>query len=197
MLPQPATPDEASAGCKTATRRRSRRHQTFHRLAGSAGSGKTHARRPIAAAAVSEAHAHDRLVFTHPSNVEGVASGARMLTSTFSRTPSTVRGIWSEQMIAQMKAASTCRSSRLSNYGSTKLAKIRCVARGLAAISNAGSLPPMRMRRTNPIRHRCRLHDGLRSNRRNTAAMSRAGLTPMQILASLTTAPAERFGESE
>ncbi len=28
------------------------------------------------------------------------------------------------------------------------------------------------------------------------AAMSRAGLTPMQILASLTTAPAERFGES-
>ncbi len=28
------------------------------------------------------------------------------------------------------------------------------------------------------------------------AAMSRAGLTPMQILVSLTTAPAERFGES-
>ena len=26
--------------------------------------------------------------------------------------------------------------------------------------------------------------------------MARAGLTPMQILASLTTAPAERFGES-
>jgi imidazolonepropionase-like amidohydrolase len=28
------------------------------------------------------------------------------------------------------------------------------------------------------------------------AAMARAGMTPMQILASLTTAPAERFGES-
>ncbi len=41
---------------------------------------------PIAAAAVSEAHAHDRLVFAHPSNIEG-AQVAIDAAWTFSRTP--------------------------------------------------------------------------------------------------------------
>ncbi len=102
MLPQPPTPDEAVQVVKT-------------EIAGGADviklfTGSLVERdqvklmpEPIASAAVSEAHAHDRLVFSHPSNIEGAQVAIDARVDVLAHTTS-VRGIWSEQMIAQMMA---------------------------------------------------------------------------------------------
>jgi imidazolonepropionase-like amidohydrolase len=151
---------------------------------------------PIAVAAVSEAHAHDRLVFSHPSNMEGAQVAIDARVDVLAHTTS-VRGIWSEQMIAQMRTQhmSLVPTLKLWKYEAAKtgaspedqLQFQTRAAKNLTAYANAGGqilfgTDVGYMTDYDPTEE--------------YAAMSRAGLTPMQILASLTTAPAERFGES-
>ena len=95
MLPQPATPDEAVQVVKA-------------EIAGGADVIKLFTGsliapdqvklmpEPIAAAAVSEAHGHDRLVFSHPSNIEGAQVAIDAHVDVLAHTTS-VRGVWSEQ----------------------------------------------------------------------------------------------------
>jgi imidazolonepropionase-like amidohydrolase len=196
MLPQPATPDEAVQVVKA-------------EIAGGAdviklftGSliGPDQVKlmpEPIAAAAVSEAHGHDRLVFSHPSNIEGAQVAIDSHVDVLAHTTS-VRGIWSEQMIAQMKRQhmSLVPTLKLWKYEAAKAGaspedqlqfQTRAV-KNLTAYANAGGqilfgTDVGYMTDYDPTEE--------------FAAMARAGLTPMQILASLTTSPAERFGESD
>jgi imidazolonepropionase-like amidohydrolase len=195
MLPQPSTPDEAVRVVKT-------------EIAGGADviklfTGSLVERdqvklmpQPIASAAVSEAHAHDRLVFSHPSNIEGAQVAIDARVDVLAHTTS-VRGIWSEQMIAQMmrQHMSLVPTLKLWKYEAAKsgaspedqLQFQSRAAKNLTAYANAGGqilfgTDVGYMTDYDPTEE--------------YAAMSRAGLTPMQILASLTTAPAERFGES-
>jgi imidazolonepropionase-like amidohydrolase len=195
MLPQPPTPDEAVQVVKA-------------EIAGGAdviklftGSliGPDQVKlmpEPIAVAAVSEAHAHDRLVFSHPSNIEGAQVAIDARVDVLAHTTS-VRGIWSEQMIAQMKRQhmSLVPTLKLWKYEAAKagaspedqLQFQTRAAKNLTAYANSGGqilfgTDVGYMTDYDPTEE--------------YAAMSRAGLTPMQILASLTTAPAERFGES-
>jgi len=152
---------------------------------------------PIAIAAVSEAHAHDRLVFSHPSNIEGAQVAIDARVDVLAHTTS-VRGIWSEQMIAQMRRQhmSLVPTLQLWKYEAAKtgaspedqLQFQTRAAKNLTAYANAGGqilfgTDVGYMTDYDPTEE--------------YAAMSRAGLTPMQILTSLTTAPAERFGESD
>jgi imidazolonepropionase-like amidohydrolase len=152
---------------------------------------------PVAAAAVGEAHAHNRLVFAHPSNVEGAQVAIDAQVDVLAHTTS-VRGIWSEQMIAQMKRQnmSLIPTLKLWKYEAAKsgasleeqLQFQSRAAKNLTAYANAGGqilfgTDVGYMTDYDPTEE--------------FAAMSRAGLTPMQILASLTTAPAERFGEGD
>ncbi len=195
MLPQPPTPEEAVQVVKT-------------EIAGGAdviklftGSlvGPDQVKlmpEPIAAAAVSEAHAHDRLVFSHPSNIEGAQVAIDARVDVLAHTTS-VRGIWSEQMTAQMirQHMSLVPTLQLWKYEAAKtgasaedqLQFQTRAAKNLTAYANAGGqilfgTDVGYMTDYDPTEE--------------YAAMSRARLTPMQILASLTTAPAERFGES-
>ena len=160
MLPQPPTPDEAVQVVKT-------------EIAGGADviklfTGSLVERdqvklmpQPIASAAVSEAHAHDRLVFSHPSNIEGAQVAIDAHVDVLAHTTS-VRGIWSEQMIAQMMR------QHMSLVPTLKLWKYEAAKSGaspedqLQFQSRAAKFYRLcKRRRTNPIRNRRRLHDGL------------------------------------
>jgi imidazolonepropionase-like amidohydrolase len=195
MLPQPPTPDEAVQVVRA-------------EIAGGAdviklftGSlvGPDQVKlmpEPIAVAAVSEAHAHDRLVFSHPSNIEGAQVAIDARVDVLAHTTS-VRGIWSEQMIAQMRRQhmSLVPTLQLWKYEAAKFGASpedqlqfqTRAAKNLTAYANAGG----QILFGTDVGYMT-VYDPTEEY----AAMSRAGLSPMQILASLTTAPAERFGES-
>lgn len=196
MLPQPATPDEAVQVVKAEIAGGA---DVIKLFTGSLVGPDQVKLMPelIAAAAVSEAHAHDRLVFSHPSNIEGAQVAIDAHVDVLAHTTS-VRGIWSEQMIAQMKRqhVSLVPTLKLWKYEAAKadaspedqLQFQSRAAKNLTAYANAGGqilfgTDVGYMTDYDPAEE--------------FAAMARAGLTPMQILASLTTAPAERFGESD
>ena len=196
MLPQPATPDEAVQVVKAEIAGGA---DVIKLFTGSlAGPDQVKLMpEPIAAAAVSEAHGHDRLVFSHPSNIEGAQVAIDAHVDVLAHTTS-VRGVWSEQMIAQMKRQhmSLVPTLKLWKYEAAKagaspedqLQFQTRAAKNLTAYANAGGqilfgTDVGYMTDYDPTEE--------------FAAMSRAGLTPMQILASLTTAPAGRFGESD
>jgi imidazolonepropionase-like amidohydrolase len=195
MLPQPATPDEAVQVVKTEIAGGADVIKLFTGSLVEADQVKLMPK-PIAVAAVSEAHAHERLVFSHPSNIEGAQVAIDAHVDVLAHTTS-VRGIWSEQMIAQMKRQhmSLVPTLQLWKYEAAKsgaspeeqLQFQSRAAKNLTAYANAGGqilfgTDVGYMTDYDPTEE--------------YAAMSRAGLTPMQILAALTTAPAERFGES-
>jgi imidazolonepropionase-like amidohydrolase len=136
-------------------------------------------------------------VFSHPSNIEGAQIAIDAHVDVLAHTTS-VRGIWSEQMVAQMKRQhmSLVPTLKLWKYEGAKsgaspedqLQFQTRAAKNLTAYAKAGGqilfgTDVGYMTDYDPTEE--------------FAAMSRAGLTPMQILASLTTAPAERFGESD
>jgi imidazolonepropionase-like amidohydrolase len=152
---------------------------------------------PIAAAAVAEAHGHNRLVFSHPSNIEGAQVAIDAHVDALAHTTS-VAGIWSDQMIAQMKQqhVSLIPTLKLWKYEAAKFGRSpeeqlqfqSRAAKNLTVYANAGGqilfgTDVGYMTDYDPTEE--------------FAAMSRAGMTSMQILASLTTAPAERFGEGD
>ena len=138
----------------------------------------------VATAAAEEAHKHGKLVFTHPSNVAGLEVALAAHVDVLAHSIEDMRG-WNNSYLTRMKAANMTLIPTLKLFGSDDdlpgiLDEVGSYQRMDGQIlfgTDVGYLP-----------------DYDPSN--EYSLMSRAGLTPMQILASLTTAPAERFGES-
>ena len=138
----------------------------------------------IASAAVEEAHKHNKLVFTHPSNVAGLQVALAAHVDVLAHSIEDMRG-WDNSYLAQMKAAKMSLIPTLKLFGEDdEIQKILDEVVGYQRMggqilfgTDVGYLTDY-----DPTKE--------------YELMARAGLTPMQILASLTTAPAERFGES-
>jgi imidazolonepropionase-like amidohydrolase len=151
---------------------------------------------PIAAAAVAEAHRQNRLVFAHPSNIDGAMVAIHAQVDVLSHTTS-VAGIWSEEMIAQMKR------QKMSLVPTLKLWKYEAAKSGATAEEQFAFQSRAAKNLTAYAAAGGQILFGTDvgymtdyDTTEEFSAMARAGMTPMQILASLTTAPAERFGES-
>jgi imidazolonepropionase-like amidohydrolase len=138
----------------------------------------------VAIAAVEEAHKHGRLAFTHPSNVAGLEVALAAHVDVLAHSIEDMRG-WDKSYLSRMKAANMTLIPTLKLFGSDddlpgildEVGSYQRMGGQILFGTDVGYLP-----------------DYDPSN--EYSLMSRAGLTPMQILASLTTAPAERFGES-
>jgi imidazolonepropionase-like amidohydrolase len=150
----------------------------------------------VAAAAVAEAHAQGKLVFAHPSNLAGleVALNAGVDVSAHT-TPMT--GPWSDSLIERMRA------HRMSLVPTLKLWLYEAGRSGASAheaqsFADAG-VGELRQYRQAGGQILFGTDVGYMTDYDPTeeyVLMARAGLTPMQILDSLTTAPAARFDES-
>ncbi len=138
----------------------------------------------VATAAVEEAHKHGKLVFTHPSNVAGLEVALAAHVDVLAHSIEDMRG-WNNSYLTQMKAANMTLIPTLKLFGSDddlsgildEVGSYQRMGGQILFGTDVGYLP-----------------DYDPSN--EYSLMSRAGLTPMQILASLTTAPADRFSES-
>ena len=150
----------------------------------------------IALAAVEEAHRHGRLVFTHPSNMAGIQVALDAQVDVLAHTTPII-GKWDDGLIAKMKAIhmSLVPTLKLWEFEAFKEKATPEEARSFAekgmvqlqAFENAGGQVLFGtdvgyVTEYDPTEE--------------YVLMSSAGLTAMQILASLTTAPAERFKES-
>jgi imidazolonepropionase-like amidohydrolase len=151
----------------------------------------------VAAAAVSAAHQRHLLVFAHPSNIPGVEvaldAGVDVLAHT---TP--ISGKWDDALIAKMldhhmsltptlklwliearkDNATPEQAEKFAVKGAAELGQYQRAGGQVLFGTDVGYVTDY------DVAEEYRL-------------MSQAGLTPMQILASLTTAPAARFGESQ
>jgi imidazolonepropionase-like amidohydrolase len=149
------------------------------------GRGKTQSMdQNVAVAAAAEAHRRGKLVFAHPSNVSGLDIALAAKVDVLAHAIEDTRGL-KDSYFAQMKAARmsmipTLRLFRKDLYSWEVLSQVGWYAREGGQIlfgTDVGFLSDY-----DPTEE--------------YVLMSRAGLTPTQIIASLTTAPAERFGES-
>jgi len=139
----------------------------------------------VATAAVEEAHKHGKLVFTHPSSVAGLQVALDAHVDVLAHSIEDMRG-WNDSYLTKMKAAHMTLIPTLKLFGADDdIQKILDEVLGYQRIggqilfgTDVGYLTDY-----NPADE--------------YELMFRAGLTPMQILASLTTAPAERFGEGD
>lgn len=151
----------------------------------------------IAAAAVAETHRRGRLVFAHPTDVDGVRAALQAQVDILAHPPLGTPGPWPAELIEALRAA-----------GVSMVPTLKLLRHELAK----EQVPPAEAEAV--------LHDRVREFGRFAAAggqvlfgtdvdymedsdptdeyalMARAGMTPMQILASLTTAPAERWNEA-
>ena len=194
FLDQPATPEDAAAAVQRSIAAGANVVKVF---TGSLSSPRTVVpmREDIARAAVAEAHRRSTLVFTHPSNAEGIrvalASGVDVLAHT-----SPQGGPWDDALVAAMKERRMSLIPTLklwayevTRFGGTAERAEQLTAGGiqqLRVFSRAGGQVLFGtdvgyMREYDPTDEYVR--------------MAQAGMSPMQILASLTTAPAARFGE--
>jgi imidazolonepropionase-like amidohydrolase len=138
----------------------------------------------VAIAAAEEAHKHGKLVFTHPSNVAGLEVALAAHVDVLAHSIEDMRG-WNNSYLMQMKAANMTLIPTLKLFGSDddlpgildEVGSYQRMGGQILFGTDVGFLP-----------------DYDPSN--EYTLMSRAGLTPMQILSSLTTAPADRFNES-
>ena len=138
----------------------------------------------VAVAAAAEAHRRGKLVFAHPSNVSGLDIALAARVDVLAHAIEDTRGL-KNSYFEQMKAAGmsivpTLKLFDRDPYLWEVLSQVGWYAREGGQILFGTDV-------------------GFLSDYDPTpeyALMSRAGLTPMQILASLTTAPAARFSES-
>jgi len=151
----------------------------------------------VAAAAVSAAHQQNRLVFAHPSNIGGLETAMNAGVDVLAHT-TPISGNWDEALIAKMIAhhmsltptlklwlyearkddVSAERAEKFAARGAAELDQYQRAGGQILFGTDVGYVTDY------DVAEEYRL-------------MSQAGLTPMQILASLTTAPAARFGESQ
>jgi imidazolonepropionase-like amidohydrolase len=138
----------------------------------------------IATAAVGEAHRHKLLVFTHESDVPGLEVALQAHVDVLAHAVRNTGG-WNDSYLSRMKAANTALIPTLDLYA--QLDWIADILHQVGEYSRAGG----------------QILFGTDAGDQNGddptqeyVLMQRAGLSFSQILASLTTAPAERFGES-
>jgi imidazolonepropionase-like amidohydrolase len=139
----------------------------------------------IAAAATAEAHHRGHLVFTHPSNVAGLEVALRAHVDVLAHAIESLDG-WDSSYIAKMREGNMALIPTLKLFGGNS--NIQAILDEVVTYQRAGGqilfgTDVGYMTEYDPMRE--------------YELMERAGLTPMQILASLTTAPAERFGEGK
>ena len=138
----------------------------------------------IAQAAVAEAHKKGKLVFAHPSNVAGFQIALEAHVDVLAHTVEDTRG-WNRADIGQMKAQGMWLIPTLALFsGDSNLSEIlqevsdyKQAPQQILFGTDAGFLPDY-----NPTKE--------------YELMQRAGMDFWQILDSLTTAPARRFGET-
>jgi imidazolonepropionase-like amidohydrolase len=151
----------------------------------------------VATAAVTVSHQHNHLVFAHPSNIPGLEvalnAGVDVLAHT---TP--ISGKWDDALIAKMIAHHISLTPTLKLWlnearkdDATPEQAENFAAKGVAELGQYQRAGGQILFGTDvgyvtdyDVTEEYRL-------------MSQAGLTPMQILESLTTAPAARFSESQ
>jgi imidazolonepropionase-like amidohydrolase len=152
----------------------------------------------VASAAAKETHAQGKLVLAHPTSLEGVrlalASGVDVLVHT---TPGE-QAVWDDALVAQLLArrVSVVPTLKLWDYELRKdqlppevIQKFMATAQQeLQAFSAAGG----QVLFGTDVGY---MHDYDPTD--EYVLMAGAGLTPMQILASLTTSPAARWKESQ
>jgi len=150
----------------------------------------------IARAAVEEAHHHGKLVFTHPSNMAGIQVALDAHVDVLAHTTPII-GRWDDALIAKMKAI------HMSLIPTLKLWEFEAF-KDKATPEEARSFAEKGMVQLQAFENT----DGQvlfgtdvgyvtdYDPTEEYVLMAGAGLTPMQILASLTSAPAERFTES-
>lgn len=146
-------------------------------------------------AAVNEAHGRGKPVFAHPSNREGLLAAVRGGVDILVHTAPQA-GSWDLAILAEMKKAGVAviptlklwryelrhdRTSRLERFAGTGVAQLRVWLASGGVILFGTDVGYM--------------DDYDPSD--EYALMAEAGMSVRQILASLTTAPAERFGESK
>jgi imidazolonepropionase-like amidohydrolase len=150
----------------------------------------------VATAAVVEAHRRGRLVFSHPSNLEGLMiamnAGVDVLAHT---TP--MSGKWDDALIARMKEHHMAVTptlqlwiSEAKSAGDTDEEAMKFADAGVRELGDYARAGGQILFGTDVG------YSSEYSPAKEYELMARGGQTPMQILASLTTAPAERFGEA-
>jgi imidazolonepropionase-like amidohydrolase len=138
----------------------------------------------IAKAAVAEAHRRGRMVFTHPSNLEGLQVALDAHVDVLAHAIQDLRG-WDPTYLTRMKAANMALIPTLILFdGDEHIAEIE---KEVFDYERAGG----QILFGTDVGYQ---EDY--SPEQEYVLMARAGLSPMQILASLTTAAAERFGEA-
>ncbi|MFB1481447.1 amidohydrolase family protein [Corallococcus sp. RDP092CA] len=198
QLAQPASAEEARAIIRTNFENGARGTKLF--VATPQGHGEIR-RMPadIARAIVEETHAHGGLAMVHPTDPEGVSTavqaGVDIVVHTTIDPP---KSTWSAELIRQMVERHVSLVPTLQLWGH-ELAKEQVPAevterivggaeRQLAAFSSAGG----QVLFGTDVGYMTDLDPT-----REYVLMAQAGLTPMQILASLTTAPAARWSASD
>jgi imidazolonepropionase-like amidohydrolase len=139
----------------------------------------------VAKAAVEEAHRRDRLVFTHPSNVEGLEIALNAHVDVLAHAIEDLDG-WNDSYLTRMKASDMALIPTLKLFG--KDSDIDKILEEVGSYERAGG----QILFGTDVDY---ITDYDPTG--EYVLMSRARLTPMQILASLTTAPAERFREGD
>jgi imidazolonepropionase-like amidohydrolase len=150
----------------------------------------------VATAAVREAHAQGRLVFAHPSNREGLEMALNVGVDVAAHT-TPMSGDWDPRLTANMKehqmsliptlklwiyeanrgGATAEQAQRFADQGVRELRQYHQIGGQILFGTDVGYMTDY-------------------DPSEEYVLMESAGLTPMQILDSLTTAPAARFGES-
>jgi imidazolonepropionase-like amidohydrolase len=196
-MPQPRTADEARAAVRANLAAGADGTKLFMVTSPEHGTFK-HLSLEVAKAAVEETHRHGKLVLAHPSTVQGIrtalAAGVDVLVHT------TLGEVvpWDEALLRQMV------DQRMSVMPTFKLWTYEL---------DKGKVPPNVVERLVSATHaELRAFQGaggqvlfgtdvgymhLYDPTDEYVAMAQAGLSPMQILASLTTSPAQRWKESD
>lgn len=151
----------------------------------------------IAQAAAKAAHRRGKLVFAHPSNMEGIQvslqSGVDVLVHTAPRG-----GDWSQALLEEMKSRHTSLIPTLQLWG-FEMRKAKIPEQAAAGFTADGVVQLQAFAKAGgqvlfgtDVGYMTDYDPS-----EEFALMARAGMTPRQILASLTTEPAKRFREEK
>lgn len=163
------------------------RHQNSKRMPGD-----------IAAAAAKETHRRGKLVFAHPTDLDGIRAALRAKVDILAHPPLGTPGPWPPELMGELRAAgvSMVPTLKLLKYELAKEQVPRDVAERIL-LDNVQQFGKF-------AADGGRVLFGTDVDYMSDAdptdeyeLMSRAGMSPMQILASLTTAPAERWNEAQ
>ena len=196
QLPQPATPEAAIASVRENIKQGADITKLFIATP-QADNTIRYMPKEVAAAAVAETHRRSRLVFAHPTNVEGIRAAMKAGVDVLAHTTlGNQKLLWEPDLIQEMIThdVAVVPTLKLWQYEMTRAhapERIIALAVGdtlqqLQAFSEAGGQVLFGT------------DVGYMTDYDPTdeyVLMLKAGLTSMQILASLTTAPAARFKE--